>query len=62
MRSGLRSSFSRPRGTNGATAKKAGGFQTPTEKFAGFSSPAVRSNFSHAHPVEYKYAEDLVLF
>ena len=59
MRSGLRSSFSRPRKTNGATAKDAGGFQTPTEKYADFSSPAVRSNYEHARFFGTRHAHDL---
>ena len=48
MRSGLKSTFSRPRKTNGATTERAGGFQTPMEKYAGFPSPAVRSNLWRA--------------
>ena len=48
MRSGLRSTFSRPRKTNGATPNAAGVFTTPTEKFANFSSPAVSQRILHA--------------
>ena len=48
MSSGLRSSFSRPRKTNGATPNAAGVFTTPTEKFANFSSPAVSQRILHA--------------
>ena len=59
MRSGLRSSFSRPRKTNGATAKDVGGFQTPTENHADFSSPAVRSNYEHARFYGTRHAHDL---
>ena len=59
MRSGLRSSFSRPRKTNGATTKDAGGFQTPTEKHVDFSSPEVRLNFEHARFHGTCHAHDL---
>ena len=48
MSSGLRSAFSRPRKTNGATPNAAGVFTTPTEKFANFSSPAVSQRILHA--------------
>ena len=41
MQSGLRSYFSRPAKTNGATPKRMRGFQTPTGNFAEFPSPAV---------------------
>ena len=41
----MKSHFSRPRKTNGATPNAAGVFTTPTEKYADFSSPAVRATF-----------------